>query len=202
MSLHLLHTALLVPFESLINRTLALDPATRSQLPALDGRMLAIYCTKPEAQLFITVRGESLHLGVINETGADASLHGPLTALLGLLRPQAALTSLYPLGLELRGDAAFVQQLQQLVRSLQIDWEYPLARILGDIPTQALGTGLRQARNFASDSIGRLHEDTLEFLFEESRLLPGAAELEKHYQAVTQLTQALDRLQARIDRLG
>jgi ubiquinone biosynthesis accessory factor UbiJ len=200
MSLALLQTALLLPVEALINRTLTLDPASVQRLASLEDLTLAIHTTQPTAQLFISFRNGKVHLGVVDAGSVAASLHGPLRGMLALLRQQS-LTSLHTQGIELRGSTAFVQQVQQLLQGLEIDWEFYLARFLGDIPTQALGSGARQARNFASGTAARLREDVTEFLHEETRLLVTPAELEQHYAKIAELALHADRVQARIDRL-
>lgn len=200
MSLALLQTTLLLPVEALVNRTLALDPATVQRLASLEDLTLAIHTTQPTTQLFITFRNGRIHLGVIDAGSAAASLHGPLRGMLGLLQQQS-LTSLHTQGIELRGNTAFVQQVQKLLQGLEIDWEFHLARFLGDIPTQALVNGAREARKFASSTAGRLREDATEFLHEETRLVVAPAELEQHYAKIAELALQVDRMQARIDRL-
>jgi len=200
MSLALLQTALLLPVEMLVNRTLAMDSGSRQGLAAVEGKTLAIHTTQPGAQLFISFRSGKVHLGVVDPGSVSASLHGPLPAMLALLR-QRSLTSLHSRQVELRGSTAFVQQIQQLLQGLEIDWEFHLARLLGDIPTQALGSAVRQARNFTTSTAVRLREDVTEYLHEESRLLVTTAELEQHYAKIADLALHIDRLQARIDRL-
>lgn len=200
MSLALLQTALLLPVEALVNRALTLDPASVQRLASLEDLTLAIHATQPTAQLFVTFRNGKVHLGVVDAGFAAASLHGPLRGMLVLLRQQS-LTSLHTQGIELRGNTAFVQQVQLLLRGLEIDWEFHLARFLGDIPTQALGNTARQARNFAASTAGRLREEATEFLHEETRLLVTPAELDQHYAKIAELALQIDRVQARIDRL-
>ncbi len=198
MSFALLQTALLLPLEFSINRVLALDAASKTRLQKLEGRTLALQSTQPEAALFVCVRDTGLHLTAVYEGTPAASLHGPLSALLGLLVRREAIDNLRARQLELRGDTAFVQQLQELLLGLDIDWEYQLAKLVGDIPTQALSTGLREASALLRKTGTRLREDLREYVYEEKRLLPAAEELEAFYQEVAELKLRADRLQARI----
>lgn len=201
MSFALLQTALLVPVEFAVNRVLALDAASAARLARLEGRTLALQVTQPPAQLFISARSQHLHLAAVYEGEPDASLRGPLSAMAGLLLRGEKVSSLPP-GLELRGNTSFVQDLQTLLLDLDMDWEYQLGRFIGDMPTEFLGKGMRQTRDFLRSTAGRLHEDTVEYLQEETRLVPAPAELEEYYKQVGDLILRTDRLQARINSLA
>ena len=202
MSFPLLQTALLLPLELALNGVLALDAAGRQRLLNLEGSTLAIRATQPSVSVFVSVRGSNLRLSAVHEGPETASLQGPAAALLKLLLSGARVDSLHAQNIELRGDTGFVQQLQILLLDLDIDWEYQLSRLLGDIPTQTLADGARGASGYLRKSGERLRENVSEYLHEESGLLPGAAALEAFYRDIAELKLRADRLQARLDRLN
>jgi ubiquinone biosynthesis protein UbiJ len=199
MSMALLQSALLWPVELAVNGVLALDAASRQRMAPLDGGTLAIHSTAPAASIFIKVQGERLHLSTLHEGGESASLHGPARSLLALLLRRERTESLYASNVELRGDTAFVQQLQALLRDLDIDWEYHLSKIVGDIPTQATADTLRKAGAELRRAGARVRENVSEYLHEESGMLPRADELESFYRDIAELRLRADRLQARLD---
>jgi ubiquinone biosynthesis protein UbiJ len=201
MSMALLQTALLLPLEFLINRVLALDSTSKQQLKLIEGKSLALHCTQPAAVFYLSVRNSALHLSSIHQGETTASLHGSASAMLGLLLRREKTGSLHSLKLELRGDTAFVQTLQTLLLELDLDWEYQLSRIIGDIPTSLMSSGLQDIRSLLQRSGSKLKEDATEFLHEETGLFPVPAELEAFYAAVSALVQDVDRLQARINQL-
>jgi ubiquinone biosynthesis accessory factor UbiJ len=198
MSLALLQSALLLPVELLLQRLLALDPACTRRLAPLEGRTLALHCSQPQTSLYLSVANGTLRLGALHAGACAASLHGSAAAMLKLLLRRESVTSLHKAGLELRGDTGFVQELQALLLALDPDWEYQLSRVLGDLPARALGNTARQTSSWLANSSSRLKEDTVEFLHEESRLLPAAEELTNHYKAISDFRLRLDRLQARL----
>ncbi len=202
MSLALLQTALLLPLELAINGMLALDPASKSRLLKLEGRTLAVHATQPSASLFITARGKDLHLSALHEGVESASLHGSAAALAGLLLRREHIDNLRARGVELRGDTAFVQELQALLLDLDIDWEFHLSKVVGDIPTQAFSDAVSEAGTVLRKTGSRLRENVSDYLHEESGLLPTAAELETFYGEITELKLRADRLQARLERLS
>src|SRR5690606_17904475 len=122
---------LLHPVELTVNRLLALDAASGPRLARLEGRTLALHVTRPELNLYVTVRNRSLHLRSIHEGEPAASLHGSASALLGLLVRREPVINLQPSQLELRGNTAFVQELQALLLDLDVDWEYQLSKFIG-----------------------------------------------------------------------
>jgi ubiquinone biosynthesis accessory factor UbiJ len=201
MSFALLQTALLLPLELSINGVLALDAASKTRLAKLEGRTLAVYATQPSMTLFVSVRGNKLHLGVIHEGPETASLHGSASALLGLLLRREPVDNLRARNVELRGDTSFVQQLQALLLGLDIDWEYHVSKLVGDIPTQAFATGLRGAGDYLRKTGSRLQQDFSDYVHEEKQWLPTAAELETFYGDIAELQLRVDRLQARIQLL-
>ncbi len=201
MSFALLQTALLLPLELAINGVLKLDAASKPRLAKLEGRTLALRATQPSVTLFISIRGNGLHLSTLHEGAEAASLHGPASALLGLLIRREPIDNLHARNVELRGDTGFVQELQALLLDLDIDWEYQLSKFVGDIPTQAFSDGLREAGTMFRKAGTRLRENVSDYLHEESGLVPTATELETFYGDIAELKLRADRLQARLARL-
>ena len=200
MSFALLQTALLLPLERSINGVLALDLTSQARLLKLDGRTLALYASQPQITLYISVRSTGLHFAPPHDGESTASLHGTASALLGLLLRREHIDNLRNKNVELRGDTAFVQELQALLLDLDIDWEYQLGKIIGDIPTQTLASGLREAGAYIRKTGSRLREDVSDYLHEESGVLPTATELETFYHEISELQLRADRLQARLQQ--
>lgn len=201
MSFALLQNALLMPLELMLNGVLALDAASKQRLMKLEGNTLAVRATEPAVTVFVSVRGNALRLSSVHEGPETASLQGPARALLKLLLNAERVDSLHAHELELRGDTGFVQQLQTVLRDLDIDWEYQVSRVLGDIPTQALADGMRGAGATVRNTAARVRDNVSEYLIEESGLLPNPEELEAFYREVAELKLRADRLQARIEQL-
>lgn len=200
MSLAMFQSALLLPLELALNGVLALDSASRKRLEKLDGGTLGVYSTQPDAGLFIKVQGKRLHLAAMHEGNVTASLRGPATALLGLLLRREPIESLHASKVELSGDTAFVQQLQALLRDLDIDWEYQLSKVIGDIPTQAAADSMHKVGAELRRAGARARENVSEYLHEETAILPRADELEAFYSAIADLKLRAERLQARVDQ--
>jgi ubiquinone biosynthesis protein UbiJ len=201
MSFALLQNSLLLPAELALNAVLALDAASKVRLQRLDGNTLAVHVTQPALSVYVVIRGGRLTLASIHEGTETASLRGSASALIGLLLSREPVSSLHAHGVELRGDTAFVQQLQTLLRDLDIDWEYQLSRLLGDIPTQAVADGVRSAGEQFRKTGERVRDNVGEYLHEESGLLPDAGAVETFYREIEELKLRAERLEARVARL-
>jgi ubiquinone biosynthesis protein UbiJ len=199
MSFALLQTALLMPAELALNGLLSLDAATAARLQALQGKTLAVFVSQPEFVLYVSITAKGIHLSPVFEGAPDASLHGSIPGLMKLLAKGTGLTNLHPINVELRGNTGFVQQLQTLLVDLDIDWEFQLSRLIGNLPTSLISSGFNQVAEFTRTSGTRFRQNLQDYLAEESTLLPRAGELEAFYSAINELTLRVDRLQARLE---
>lgn len=198
MSFALLQSALLLPLELTLNQLLALDAASRTRLAAMAGKTLAVQVQQPALTIHVSVYVDKLRLSPRHEGEIATTLIGSAAAMLSLLVRREPLTSLQGRGLELRGDLRFAQALQNLLLDLQIDWEFQLSRLVGDVPTQMMADGIRTSGDYLQKTSQRIREDVQDFLQQESGLLPIAAELEAFYEAVQALVLRVDRLDARL----
>jgi ubiquinone biosynthesis protein UbiJ len=199
MSFALLQTALLMPAELAVNSLLGLDTATAARLQALQGKTLAVHVTQPAFALYVRITAKGLQLSPVFEAEPDASLHGSIPALLKLVSKGTGITNLHALHVELRGNTGFVQQLQSLLVELDIDWEFQLSRLIGNLPTSVISSSINQVTDFARESGSRFTQNLQDYLAEESTLLPRAHELEAFYSSINELALRVDRLQARVD---
>jgi ubiquinone biosynthesis protein UbiJ len=202
MSLPLLQTALLLPLEHLLNTLVRADAAGQSRLDAMEGKVLAVHGDKPMFSLFVSIRGRKLRLAAVNEGPVNTTLSGPASGMLKLLLARGAVHNLQPYGLSLLGETGFMAGLQELLTDLQVDWEYHLGRLIGDVPVQALRDSIDHSQAFASRTGSRFAEDLGEYLTEESGLLPTREETVRLASGIAALILRIDRLEAGINQLG
>lgn len=201
MSLTLLQTALLLPLEALLNGVLKMDAASGARLAALEGKTLAVQSTQPALVLYVSIRKRQLRLSPLFEGGATATLRGPASGLLQLLLQAETPASLAPFGVDLQGSTGFMQDLQLLLRDLDFDWEFHLSRIIGDLPVAAMAKGMETAVAFTQQTLAAARTNLSEYLNYESDLFPERSAVKQFEAALLDLSQQLDRIEARIDLL-
>ena len=104
-------------------------------------------------------------------------------------------------GLELEGDSAALLELQQVLGTLDIDWEAPLVDGLGDVLGHQLAEILRATFSWGGQTRVSLERQLEEFIHEEARLSPPRLELDDFYSDVQELSLRVERLESRSRRL-
>ena len=187
--------------ETALNRALALDPDTRDQLRALEGRCVVLRLSAPALALQVRVAGERLEVGPVAEDEPDLSVRATLGGLLSQL-PFLRNDDAPPVGkLRIEGDADLARRLQRLAERFDPDWQQPFVRVFGEIVgvqvANAVAAGLRHARGAA----GAFATNAAEFVTEESRDVVPREELNAFHDDVDTLRDDVERLAARVSRL-
>lgn len=189
--------------EAALARALALDPDTRAALAKLDGRSIALHLAQPPLAMRMTVDGEALRVGPVEDAAADLSVRATLAGLLaqvpGLRRDGAHAA---PGRLRIEGDAELAQQLQRLAQRFDPDWQQPFVSVFGEVigvqVANAVAAALRGARGAASS----FAQSSAEYVVEESRDVVGRDELDAFHDDVDGLRDDVDRIAARVARLS
>lgn len=186
-------SALLLPVETGINHALRSDPHSQRLLCRLAGKVVQVECSQPQLEFQLLVLERGIRLAATTGAAADVTVSGKASALMKLLMETGTTGSLANRGIEIRGDAALLQTVHAIARDLDLNWQDPLSLIVGPAVTGQLESLLHemgvQTREISAAAVNNIDE----FLHEEIRLSPPAAEL-----AV--FTNRLDLLRLRLDR--
>lgn len=185
--------------ETAINAALQYDPATRARLQKLDGKALELDLTAPRMTFCLGVEGEQVCVHHQWEGEISTRLSGSAIALVRLLRDPAATPA--GVGVSVSGSSALLADLQAIVRDLDIDWEAPIAQLVGDVPAHAVGEALRSVSGWLLDSLGRAPVAAAEAVSEEWQLTPPQAQFEAFVEDLQNLSLATERLEARVNLL-
>lgn len=196
----MLLTGALAAIELGLNRILALDSTALPRLAPLSGRVIAIECSAPALNLFVLPSADGLQLANHWEH-ADCTVCAPAAQLLQLLLADDKNSVLHHPEVELRGDSAALLALSQVLQDLELDWEYELSRWLGPLASPLLSGHLRLRAHWLGQGAGQLKQHLADFLSEESVGLVGNREAQSHFDELDRLKLALERLDARINRL-
>ena len=142
--------ALLVPFESLLNRNIAASTPARGLLAELAGRSFAVEVGTPLGGRLLRVRLEAGPAGVSLAGGdapADASVSGTPLALAALLGRRAA-GELAGSGITVGGDAEIARAFEKLLVYARPDLEEEFA------PRRRCAGALRRARGAQRARLG------------------------------------------------
>lgn len=189
--------------EAALARALALDPDTRAALARLDGRTVALRIAQPPLALQLTVEGEGLRVGPVQDQAAApdlsvrATLGGLLSQIPGLQRDGAGT----PGRLRIEGDAELARELQRLAQRFDPDWQQPFTALFGDVLGVQVANMAASALRGGRDAATSFAQASAEYVVEESRDVVGRDELEAFHDDVDAVRDDVDRLAARIARL-
>ena len=188
--------------EAALNRALALDPETRTGLRALDGRRVALTLESPPLALQITVEGERLVVGPVDnareaDLGVRATLGGLLSQLPFFRRDDAP-----PVGrVNISGDADLARRLQRMAERFDPDWQKPFVVVFGDVVGVQVAKGVAAALREAKSAGQGAMESAADYLTEESRDVVAKDEVHAFCDDVDALRDDTERLAARVARL-
>lgn len=192
----------LAAMETAVNRALALAPASSHELAELAGTVVAIDMTEPDisCHIVVTPTGQ-LQLRSIWEAAVTTRVRGRLDSFVALAAADDPAATLINSDLEVLGSSAPLLALQQVVTRMDVDWEAPLVNALGDVAGHQLAQALRGSFRWGGQAASSLRRQLSEYILEEGRLSPPAAELEHFYRQIQTLTLHVDRLESRVRRL-
>lgn len=190
--------------ETTLNRMLARDPAAPSRLERLAGKRIVVRLEHPEMVCLALFQADGISLARlddVDEGDADAVIELSLETLAQMAAGHAAEQLMFDGELAVRGDMRLLNDVQTLLKDLDVDWEGALFNTVGKGPGQALATGIKRLGAFGIRTRQQLHADLYEYTFEQARLLAGRDQLDKARHELTQLEIATDRVEARFTRI-
>ena len=201
--------------EKALNSYLDLDAERAGAMQQLSGKTLAVNITDLGLEFFIDVLDDKLDVkGQLPENNEEqpaaeskargrqiTTISGSSLALFQLGMQQDNTRSLFSGEVSISGDIQSGQRFSEILRSIEVDWEELLSNYTGDLLAHQLSEGLRSFTAWSKKAVDSLSRDLADYLKEESRQLPHAIEVEDFIKSVDETRLAVDRLQARIQRL-
>ncbi|WP_455380409.1 ubiquinone biosynthesis accessory factor UbiJ, partial [Acidihalobacter prosperus] len=185
--------------EKALNLYLDADPEIASELDQVAGKHVGFALSGIDLKFVLELEAG----GRIRVTPAQAEdlpetyVRGtPLALLRMVFSEQAGMDH----DLIIEGDAEVAQRLWSVLRDIELDWEDWLAGPLGDGMSHAVAKRLRAFGAWNRRTFKHLIGDLDEYLTEEIKLAPPAAEVEDFMSNVDILREDIDRLEARIAR--
>jgi len=167
----------------------------------MEGKVIAIEITGINETLYLFPGMDGIMLMSDFDGEADTTLSGTPLALARLSLEKNALPVLFSGDVTITGDTRLGHQFKNILASLDIDWEEQLSRITGDLFARQIGNGVKDLSSWLKRSKQSFDLDIGEYLQEESHILPTRPEVDRWVGNVDELRNAIDRLQARVNRL-
>jgi ubiquinone biosynthesis protein UbiJ len=183
--------------EKICNGYLRLDAESRHNLKPLQGKIVKIYLVDWNWQSYWLFTANHIQIITNYQGTPDTAIQGSLPDFLRTLHASANNISSFS-ALEIQGDIEVAQQLQLLLRKIEIDWEELLSHYTGDLVAHYFGGQVRRIVKWGKSTANHFQQNMTEYLHEELRYFPSAAEVEDFYEDVTTLRHDVERLLARM----
>ena len=184
------------PGERAVNHVLRGSPLAMDRLRPYAGRTVAFHVGPLALALTIQSTGEVA--AAVPGAARDLAVRIPPFLLPRLAaREEAAFREL-----EMEGDAGLGQEVSFLLRNLSWDVEEDLSRVVGDIAAHRIVGAARGFARWSRDASLRMAQGAAEYWTEESPLVASRVKVEGFARDVSDLRDAVARLEERIGRLG
>ena len=193
----------LIVLQGIINRALAIDTEFASKINRLAGKSLRLECIQPAVDVMLMIDQQRIILQACDtadtlELSVSTHLQGKLSAFIAVASSDDMAAAMINSDVRLIGDSQLLIDLRDALNLLEIDWEFHLARIIGDIPAHLFG----KIGRTTADHLGRLKpiffRHLQEFILEETKASPRKEEIQ-HWQHESQkLRQQMDRIDAKL----
>lgn len=190
--------------QDLINQALATDDAAAAALQSMQGASVGVHCLSPSLSLWMQIDQGQVQLGRWPEPSdvkPVVSIRGKAADLvrLGMRMADQGSADLSGSGVSIEGDVGVLLQISRTFERLDIDWEYLLARLVGEKPARFACMGLSEAGKMAPGVKARSLQMGNQLV---SRFgLLRSADVEAVGQQLRDLQYRIDRVQARISQL-
>ena len=142
-----------------------------------------------------------IHLTDVAENEVDVTIRGTPTQLLNYLVVTQGSNGSRSGAFEVIGDVALAQNLQNILRNLEINWEEELSHWVGDTVAHKVGYFAGKTKKAFVEAKETLKMDISEYFHYETEFLPIKDDVDDFNQSVDKLRNDAQRLKMRIDRL-
>ncbi|MDH5300759.1 MAG: SCP2 sterol-binding domain-containing protein [Gammaproteobacteria bacterium] len=190
----------LMSMEMAFNRVLRMDPESLEAFDGLSGKVIVIDAIGTGLILYLMPALDGVRLADHYDGQVDATIRGGLFSLLHTAMTHERDRVLSG-DVKIEGDVRLGQRVQHILKNMELDWEEPLSRVVGDVAAHQLGRAAQDAFSFFSRTVQGLLRDSAEYVTEERRDVPSKVELDDYYNRVDEVRAHVDRVAARIMRL-
>ena len=104
--------------------------------------------------------------------------------------------------ISVKGDIQFAQDLNEALRSLNLNWSDILGPILGQAATSEIERFFNASRTWSLEFRDSLKRDIEGYLKEEKKVIPTNDDAQEFYDDIDRLKFKIDRIKARADLLS
>lgn len=186
--------------EIAINRALKLDDESLQKVISLQGSVIGIELLELNLRFYLLPNADGIQVLAETSEPIDTWIKGsPINLLKTAVSNDRS--SLFQGEVSIEGDMELGQTFQRILKGLEIDWEEPLSKVVGDVTAHQIGDVVRGFSQWAVNSLDSLSKTSGEYFQEESRDIVSPTEVERFVNQVDEVRSDTERLQLRVNKL-
>ena len=198
-----IRTSALWPGERIINYVIQNDPHIEKKISPLVGKSIRVEVESPELFFSVTINKDSINITSSDfeqkDLAPDLLVSGELRDLISMLLSTG---NLIGGNISVKGDIQFAQDLNEALRSLNLNWSDILGPILGQAATSEIEKFFNVSRAWSLEFRDSLKRDIEGYLKEEKKVIPTNDDAQEFYDDIDRLKFKIDRIKARADLLS
>ena len=198
-----IRTSALWPGERIINYVIQNDPHIEKKISPLIGKSIRVEAKSPELFFSIAINESSINITSSDfeqkDLAPDLLVSGELRDLISMLLSTG---NLIGGNISVKGDIQFAQDLNEALRSLNLNWSDILGPILGQAATSEIEKFFNVSRAWSLEFRDSLKRDIEGYLKEEKKVIPTNDDAQEFYDDIDRLKFKIDRIKARADLLS
>ncbi len=189
--------------EQAINHYIELDPEYSQKLTPLYGSIIEIELLGLGLRLYLRTDSHGIICQGSLDGEPDCSIKGtPIGLMKMTLSEKSAQTKgLFAGEVEILGDIQLGQKMNQVLDSIEIDWEEHLSHLTGDIVAYRTGQFVKQGFAWMKDSTQQMRENVRDYFIYESEDLPQPNEVNNFVSQIDTLRDDVARAEARLHKI-
>lgn len=188
--------------EGFLKHLLTLDPQTPEHLKPLIGKRLQVIVTDFELQLVFQVTDKNIKVFANGAENHDVSIKGSAINLIRLGLAKNIQSYLTQSNVSIHGDLITLQRFQEIMQTIDFDWEGKLGSIIGEGPAAAVSEAsktMKSGTDIAKESFPSFVQYHLQNTL---KTFPKRQNIEKFYDEIDILRESIDRLKAKVAAIG
>lgn len=186
---------------TMLNKNIQESTPARALCTKLADTVVAVHVKDSALAAYFLIDDDALQLLTTTRLEPDVIISGSVVTLARMMG-QSGDAAIRDGSLDLSGDGETAQLFQQLLSHAKPDVEEEVSNLIGDVAAYRLGEFARGLGRWGRDARSVMGANVREYLQEESRETPSRCEFEKLSGKVNTLRDDVERIEARINRLG
>jgi len=189
-------------FENYVNKILFLDEETCNSLKKINKKVIVFEFINTKIKLYITSIERGLSIKTKCNSKPDVVIKTSPGNFIRIILSSKNQSSTHPFDMKIEGDITLARNFEEIMSNLNVDFEDPLSRLLGNKLAFQIGRFIREAKKSTFLAAETILLDISEYLRFEIEMLPDELLMSEFCEEVDFLRDETELASKRIDRLS